>query len=131
MRSKVIGLVSPLTLAVLITACASAPLQKPDQAISTAQYAIQQAQQSVPQGAQSLPLYRAQQKLDRARALVETEDPTREGYTEARRLAEQAAIDARLAEVQAEAQQARTQTEKLEQSVLTLQQELNREEEAE
>lgn len=131
MRSKAIGLVSPLALAILLTACASAPLQKPDQAISKAQYAIEQAQQVVTDSAQSLPLYRAQQKLDRARALVRTEDPTREAYSEARRLAEQAAIDARLAEVQAEARQAQAQTEKLEQSLLTLQQELEREEETE
>lgn len=109
-----------LSAAVLLSACASAPPEKPDDALSKAQYAITQAEQTVGRESQSVPLYEAKQRLDKARRLA-TEPKS---YLEARRLAEEATLDARLAQTQAEAKQAQAQKADLQESLETLREEI-------
>ncbi|MCO6440959.1 MAG: DUF4398 domain-containing protein [Nitrococcus mobilis] len=109
-----------LLAAVLLSACASAPPEKPDDALSKAQYAINQAEQVVGRKSQSVPLYEAKQRLAKAHSLA-TEP---KNYLKARRLAEEATLDARLAQSQAEARQAQAQKADLQESLETLREEI-------
>ncbi len=117
-----------LALAVLLTACASAPTNKPDDALTKAEYAVAQAQQSNAGDNAPKLLYNANQKLDQAKQLAREEDPSEEDYDKARRLAEEATVDAQLAQARSEAVQAQAQTQQVQESIDTLRQELNRKE---
>lgn len=113
-----------LSTAVLLSACASAPLQKPDAALTKAEYAITQAEQAVGQSSQSVSLYEAKKRLGEARSLVAKPDATKDDYVRARRLAEEATLDARLAQTRAQAQQAQSQKADLQKSIETLREEI-------
>lgn len=113
-----------LSAAALLSACASAPLNRPDDALSKAQYAITQADQTVGQNTQSVPLYEAKKRLGLARSLVANPNASEEDYIRARRLAEEATLDARLAQAQAQTQQAQSQKADLQKSMETLREEL-------
>lgn len=117
-----------LSSAALLSACASAPPEKPEEALSTAQYAITQANREVGEDTQSVPLYEAEKKLGQARALMGKPDATAEDYLKARRLAEEATLDARLAQARADARQAQEQQAELEETLETLRKEIQGEE---
>lgn len=120
---KRLFLLGALAAPALLQGCASTPASAPDDSLSQAEYAISQARQSVDRPSQSLPLYQAEQKLARAKALSTTE-ADEEQQAVVRRLARQATLDARLAQAQAEARQARERTETLRRSVSTLEDEI-------
>lgn len=117
-----------LSSAALLSACTSAPLEKPDEALSTAEYAVTQANRAVGEETQSVPLYEAEKKLGQARALMGKPNATEEDYTKARRLAEEATLDARLALARANTQRAQKQQGELEKTIETLHKEIQREE---
>lgn len=117
-----------LSSAVLLSACASAPPEKPEDAMSTAQYAITQAHREVGQDTQSVALYEAEKKLGQARSLTSKPDATEEDYLKARRLAEAATLDAHLAQARAEARQAQARQAELEETLETLREEIQQEE---
>ena len=117
-----------LSSAALLSACTSAPLEKPDEALSTAEYAVMQANRAVGEETQSVPLYEAEKKLGQARALMGKPNASEEDYTQARRLAEEATLDARLALARANTQRAQKQQGELEKTIETLHKEIQREE---
>lgn len=112
-----------LTAAVLLSACVSVPPDKPDKALTKAQYAITQAEQAVGQR-QSVALYEARKRLEKARGLVANTETPEKHYLEARRLAEEATLDARLAQARAEAREAQAQKADLQESLETLREEI-------
>ena len=114
-----------LTAAVWLSACVSVPPDKPDEALTKAQYAITQAEQAVGQQ-QSVALYEAKQRLEKARALVADPKAPEKNYLEARRLAEEATMDARLAQARAEMLEAEAQKADLQESFETLREEIQR-----
>lgn len=117
-----------LSSALLLSACASVPAEKPTEALATAQHAITLANREVAQDTQSVPLYKAEQKLAHARSLLSQPNTTRQDYLKARRLAEEAALDARLAQARAEARQAQARQAALEETIETLRKALQSEE---
>lgn len=121
-------MLSPLLLAGLLAAagCASTPPPKPEDALSRAEYAIAQATRAVDEPGQSVPLYEAEQKLQRARSLVAAENRSGADVTRARRLAEEAVLDANLAEAQAARGAAERRIAELEESLATLREEIDR-----
>lgn len=114
-----------LACAALLSACATTPAEKPNDALSKAEYAIEQAQRKVGQDTQSVPLYQAEKRLGQARNLVAKPDADEADYLKARRLAEEATLDARLAQAQTDAQQAQAQKADLQKSLETLREELH------
>lgn len=117
MRSTTpVSFVILLSSAVLLSACASVPPQPPTGAMSKAEYAITQASQTVGQNAQSAPLDEANRRYAQAQRLVANPKATEEDYTQARRLAEEATLDAQLAQAQAQAQQTQAQKMDLQKS---------------
>ncbi|MDN5849369.1 MAG: DUF4398 domain-containing protein [Nitrococcus sp.] len=110
--------------AVLLVACTSNPPEKPNNALATAQQAITLANREVTQKAQSVPLYEAEKKLNQARSIIGNPDATEEDYARARRLAEEATLDARLAQAQAAAYQAQARKIELGETLETLRENL-------
>lgn len=104
--------------AFLLAACASMP--PPVAELAAARTAVSQAK---PAGVRHAPqqLRAAQDKLERAQTAMANEE-----YERARRLAEQAEVDARLAWSMAEAEQAREALAEVQQATQTLKQELQR-----
>jgi hypothetical protein len=86
----------------LATGCASPPAPDTGRALAEAEYAIDEAARSVARPEQSMPLYRARQKLERARELRTSDDADPMAHW----LAEQALMDARHAEAEARARNA-------------------------
>lgn len=98
-----------IPLAGLLTACAGTP---PRAAMARADLAVQQAiNQGGPEHA-PLEVDRARDKLTSARAAADDGE-----YTRARRLAEQATVDAELAQAKAEAARTRTGAERVRESM--------------
>lgn len=120
--------VMALATSIMLGACASAPPPPPGDALSEAAYAIEQARQAIANESRSLPLYEAQTKLQRARKLADAEDDVSENYAEARRLAERATLDARLAEADARRVKAEDQKAEMQESLEILRRELKLEE---
>jgi Domain of unknown function (DUF4398) len=110
-------------IAVAITAglagCASDPA--PEAELAAAQVAVDEAEEANAPAQASGPYELARDKLDRAREAVEDDD-----MVEARRLAEQALVDAQLAEAQARSEVARQNAAELRASIETLQDEIAR-----
>lgn len=73
-------------------------------------------------------LYNANKKLDSAKQLVRQENPSQETYNKARLLAEEATVDAQLAEARSKAKQAQAQTEQVHKGMHVLRHEMNRKE---
>ncbi|MDN5871047.1 MAG: DUF4398 domain-containing protein [Nitrococcus sp.] len=117
-----------LASAALLAACTSVPLEKPEKALATAEHAIMQANQEVTEDTQSVALYEAEKKLAQARGLVNKSNATKEDYTKARRLAEEATVAAHLAQARAEARQAQARKAELEETLESLRESLPREE---
>jgi hypothetical protein len=108
-----------LLLAVGPVAC-STPT-KPAQEIEKAELAIKTADDSPMPAVASLELRIAREKLERAKTALADEK-----YDQARRLAEQAQVDAQLAEAKADSEAARTSAAELEQTINTLRNEAER-----
>ncbi|MGD8709789.1 MAG: DUF4398 domain-containing protein [Ectothiorhodospiraceae bacterium] len=100
--------------------CASTPPPALNQAVSQAEYAVNEAQQVVDNAGQSLPLYKARKKLRQAKSIRSDKGD----YETAIRLAEQATLDARLAQAQAQAATARSRTQELREDLEALRKDL-------
>ena len=106
-------------LLVGIGACASGPA--PDAEMGAAELALSQAEDAEAAARSPAPYALARDKLERARAAMADGE-----NVEARRLAEQALVDAQLAEAEARSAVAREHAEELRQSIETLREELAR-----
>lgn len=104
--------------AVVIVGCAAAT--PPVDTVSTADMALNRAIDAKAMQHAPLELRLAEEKLDRAKSALEEED-----YEQARRLAEEAQVDARLAEARARSRAARQQAQEIEQTIDTLQREVD------
>ena len=96
-RRVLAGPVAAVALGALLAACGSTP-PPPVDAVAAAQTAVTSAEQANAATLAPAELDRARDKLLRAQAAIQQED-----NVEARRLAEQASVDARLAETRARA----------------------------
>lgn len=103
----------------LLAACASAP--KPDPQMAAGRAALESAQAAGAQQNAPAEFEAARQKLALAEQALKRDD-----YELARRLAEAAEADARLAQARAAAARSRAAAGEIEQSLRTLQDELNR-----
>jgi hypothetical protein len=101
-----------------LSGCAGKPPTPATAAMSQAELAVQRASQTTAPQHASLELYKAQQQLQEAQAAMHDKE-----YTEARRLAENALVNAQLAEAKAEAEQIRQAAVALQQSIQSLRQE--------
>lgn len=106
-------------LVIGLVACASDPA--PEAEIAAAEVAVDQAGQANAPAQAPGPYELARDKLERARDAMEDGE-----NLEARRLAEQALVDAQLAEAQARSEVARQNAAELRASIETLQDELAR-----
>lgn len=101
-------------------ACAS--VQPPGDAISRAQVAIRKADEAGASQYASLELLKAREKVARAEEAARDDDT----WDEARRLAEQAAVDAELAEEKARSQRAQANAKEMQRSIESLRAEISR-----
>jgi hypothetical protein len=102
-----------------IAGCASGPV--PEAEMAAAELALTQAEDAEVAARAPAPYALARDKLERARnAMADGEN------VEARRLAEQALVDAQLAEAEARSEVAREHADELRQSIETLREELAR-----
>jgi hypothetical protein len=114
---------SLLALAIALgTGCASPPAPDTGRALAEAEYAIDEAARSVPRPEQSMPLYRARQKLERARELRTSDDADPMAHW----LAEQALLDARYAEAAAHARDAERRLDEVRREQEDLRRQLHR-----
>lgn len=114
------NLMIPLTIMMMAASgCSSA--QAPTATMSQAQLAISEAEQNRASQYAPLELSNARAKLHEAEQAMRNED-----YRKARRLSEQALVDARLAEATAESEIARRDAAELQQAIKTLRAETER-----
>lgn len=113
-------LAASAALVLAITACASAPLP-PSRELQAAQTAIDSAEQARVADYASPELGQARDKLSAAKAAVQQED-----MDSARRLAEQAQVDAQLALARTQATKARVVNEEMLKSTSSLKVEMQR-----
>ncbi|MBW0145919.1 DUF4398 domain-containing protein [Marinobacter arenosus] len=106
-----------------LMACAG-PGPKPTSELQLAQTSIQQAEANDARQFDPVLLNQAQNKLADARELIDKPDPDEEDYTEARRLLEQAAVDAQLAGARAETEKAQRAVAEISRSIEDLQNQL-------
>ena len=105
--------------ALVFAGCSS--IRPPREEIATAELAVREAQQSnAPQHAE-LEMHTANEKLSQARQAMRDEN-----YVLARRLAEQALVDAQLAESKARSAEARQMARQLREGIETLRKEAER-----
>ena len=108
----------------LIGLSACSTVEPPAEKVSQAEFAVREAsERRAPQYA-SLELRRARDKLAEARQAM-----SRENYVTARRLAEQALVDAQLAQEKAEAEIARQNAEEFQKNIETLRAEIGQQSE--
>jgi PBP1b-binding outer membrane lipoprotein LpoB len=112
MRSRVISL---LLFAALITGCASDPGPKPEEERQAAYSAVRSADNAGAMDVESGMMNTAREKLERAQVLMEAQR-----YPEAKRMLDQAALDARLAESRTRTQQVRNELGDLQASIDSL-----------
>jgi hypothetical protein len=111
---------SYLTVGALVfSGCSS--VTPPREELATAELAVREAQQSKASQHASLELRMATEKLNRAKQAMRDED-----YVTARRLAEQALVDAQLAESKARSTDAREMARQLREGIETLRKEAER-----
>ncbi|SET85972.1 protein of unknown function [Marinobacter segnicrescens] len=91
-----------LVTGAFLTGCATNPGPKPDDQLASAQSALQSAANAGGEDTEPSMVAAAREKVATAESLI-----TEERYGEARRLLEQAEVDARLAEARAETQKVR------------------------
>ena len=104
--------------AVGLSSCAGKPPTATVSQMSQADLAVQQASKSKAPEYASLELYTAREQFASAQEAMHKKD-----YTQARRLAERALVNAQLAETKAEAEQARRAAAELRQSIEALRRE--------
>jgi hypothetical protein len=122
MTKLVVGKFLMVPLAVVVMGaggCGS--VQPPTGTLSQAQLAIREADQSKASQHAPLELRKAREKLADAEKAMRSEE-----YVKARRLSEQALVDARLAEVKAESEIARQNAAELQKTIKSLRAELER-----
>ena len=102
-----------------VVGCSS--VQPPTATVSQAQLAIRQADQSKASQYAPLELRKAQEKFAQAEKAMRNED-----YLKARRLAEEALVDARLAESKANSEMARRNAAELQKTIESLRAEAQR-----
>ncbi len=115
LRRRRAGLPVLISITGAFCACAGNP---PTDALSTAQMAYNRAMDAKASEYAPLELRVAQEKLDKAKSAMHDDD-----YEKARRLAEQARVDARLAEAKALAEAAQKSSEETRETIDTLRQE--------
>lgn len=108
-----------LALATLLAACAG-PGPKPDSELQSAESSIKQAEASDARQFQPVLLNEAKNKVADARALIDEEQ-----YTEARRLLEQAEVDAQLAGARSETEKAQRAVAEINNNIENLRRQLN------
>ena len=101
-----------------LSSCAGKPPATTVSQMSQAELAVQQASKSKAPEYASLELYTAREQFASAQEAMHKKD-----YTQARRLAERALVNAQLAETKAEAEQARRAAAELRQSIEALRRE--------
>lgn len=106
--------------ALSLASCASKP-PVPNEQLAVSKAAIEQAQRAQANEYAAVELRQAQDKLSQAQAAVQRED-----YTAAKRLAEQAEADARLAETKSHSTKARNAVAEINESIQALRRELER-----
>jgi PBP1b-binding outer membrane lipoprotein LpoB len=104
--------------AMVLSSCAGKPPAATVSQVSQAELAVQQASKSKAPDYASLELYTAREQFASAQEAMHKKD-----YTQARRLAERALVNAQLAETKAEAEQARRAAAELRQSIEALRRE--------
>jgi PBP1b-binding outer membrane lipoprotein LpoB len=104
--------------ALALSSCAGKPPAATVSQVSQAELAVQQASKSKAPDYASLELYTAREQFASAQEAMHKKD-----YTQARRLAERALVNAQLAETKAEAEQARRAAAELRQSIEALRRE--------
>jgi|TARA_R100000687_G_C6436541_1_gene158389 uncharacterized protein DUF4398 len=112
-------ILTTLALATLLAACAG-PGPKPDSELQSAESSIKQAEASDARRFQPVLLNEAMNKVADARALIDEEE-----YTEARRLLEQAEVDAQLAGASSETEKAQRAVAEINNNIENLHQQLN------
>ncbi|MCW7536333.1 DUF4398 domain-containing protein [Aquabacterium sp. A7-Y] len=110
----------PLATAALLVACAGKPAAPTDQ-MAVSQAAVDAAVTAGAVEHAPLELNQARQKLDSAKNAARTDDPLT-----ARRLAEQAEVDAQAASAKANAEKSRKAVAEIEQSIRMLREEMAR-----
>jgi predicted acylesterase/phospholipase RssA len=108
------------SMALLIISCGTTK-KSPVEKISNAELAISRAQDNNAREFATIELRRAQDNLEQAKQAVQEEE-----FDKAERLAEQAFMDASLADEKAESEKANKSTKELRESVDTLKQEMER-----
>jgi hypothetical protein len=108
-----------LGTAAALAACSNA--RPPTAKVSTADVAIQKAEERDAARYAPLEMRLAREKLEKARRAMDDDE-----YERARRLSEQAFVDAELAEAKADAQRAREKTDQVRESVESLRGEAER-----
>jgi predicted transcriptional regulator len=106
--------------ALSLASCASKP-PVPSEQLAVSKAAIEQAQQAQANNYAPVELRQAQDKLSQAQAAVQQEN-----YEAAKRLAEQAEVDARLAETKAHSTRAQNAVAEINESIRALRLELER-----
>lgn len=106
-------------IALIIGGCAS-PGERPDADLNTAQNSIQEAVSADAREHEPILLNDAQNKVTDAENLID-----REKYIEAKRLLEQAAVDAQLAEARSETAKARQAVKEINENIESLRQQIN------
>lgn len=91
-------LVAPLAAAAVLAGCAASSPSAPERELAAAELAVRQVEESDASDYAPADVLQAQNKLEAANRAMERED-----YVEARRMAEQALVDARLADVRVDA----------------------------
>lgn len=109
--------------AVIGISCATT--KPPTENVTRAENTIKQAEQVGADNYAPLEIREARKKLERSRALIEEEE-----YEEAKRLADQAEIDAELAEVMTLSEKSQKAVHELRESIRILQEEITRNQEA-
>ncbi|MDM8565231.1 DUF4398 domain-containing protein [Candidatus Halobeggiatoa sp. HSG11] len=109
-----------LSVGLLLISCGTSK-QPPTEKIAGAELAISRAQDNNAKDFAAIELRQAQDNLEKAKQAV-----TDEEYDKATRLAEQAFMDASLAETKAESEKASKAAEEMRESVETLKQEMDR-----
>ncbi len=119
MMNRYLNILSVITGAVLIAACAST--SPPTQQLTETRMVIEQAEQLGAEEFAPLEIRDAKIKLQQARDAIDAED-----YDKAKRLLEHARVDAELAEVKARSAKSQQAAAELRESIRVLKEELER-----
>lgn len=114
--------ITALAAAALATAACAGNEQRPDEDFARAEAGIRQAERSGAEQYGALELQSARDKLERARAAANQEGD----MAAARRLAEQAALDAELAAAKTSSRKAELALKEVEDSIAALREEMQR-----